>query len=86
MRIVWDAVGFLATAGLAVWFFYCVINSLRTGQARPAFRQRPYTRRKHPRAFALTLLIWLAWGLVCLYPACMRAQAFVRAVFDVSGK
>ena len=63
-------------------FFCCVINSLRTGQARPAFRKQAYTRRKHPRAFALTLLIWLAWVLLCLYPAFVRAQAVMRAFFS----
>ena len=65
MRVAGDLLGLLLAAALPAWFFWRVIDSLRTGQARPTFRKQAYTRKQHPRAFAITLCIWVVWGLVC---------------------
>ena len=66
--------GLLLAAALPAWFFGRVIDSLRTGRARPAFRKQAYTRKQHPRAFAITLCIWMVWGLVCLCPLVLRVH------------
>lgn len=81
MRVAGDLLGLLLAAALPAWFFWRVIDSLRTGRARPAFRKQAYTRKQHPRAFAITLCIWVVWGLVCLYPLVLRLQALMRIWF-----
>lgn len=80
MQIAWKIGGLLGFAALALWFFACVLDGWRTGQVRPVFRKQPYTRKKHPWAFAAILLEWILWGLICLYPAVLCGQDLVRAI------
>ena len=81
VKIVGNLVSLWLAVILPAWFFWCVIDSLRTGRARSLLGKKVYMYRQHPWAFARTLCARMLLGLLLLYFGMPRVQVLMQTWF-----